>query len=134
MRFAKWVLIASLWAGQSFAWQSEVIIVARRILSEVKSTHYTHTTSINERTGKYDTDCSGFAKYVLDKSSRPAAEELERLVPGKRPLAKEFVKIFETHGRSWQSIHYVKNLQLGEHAFQERVPDPGDRCFEFGPR
>jgi hypothetical protein len=47
-----------------------------RMLSAMRTTLYSHETRIDEATGRYDFDCSGFVGYALARTRRAAYDEL----------------------------------------------------------
>jgi cell wall-associated NlpC family hydrolase len=66
-------------------------IEARRELAAMQTSHYQHRTDVDEQTGSFDFDCSGFVDYALGRalpadlaalpvstSSRPLAADIER--------------------------------------------------------
>ena len=75
---------------------SKLADVASDSIAEVVETQYTHTVSIDDSTGVYDCDCSGFVEHLL---SRVALRHLVYLrdsrTTGKtRPLARDFYDFF----------------------------------------
>lgn len=70
---------------------------ANRELSLMRSSTYVHKTSVDEASGRFDFDCSGFISYALAHSSRAAYREL-RGFAHHRPLAKDFVAVASNPG------------------------------------
>ncbi len=66
---------------------------ASRIFSSAHSTTYQHRTSVDEATGAFDVDCSGFVGYVLARVAPDARSELKAATE-KRPRAKDFTDFF----------------------------------------
>ncbi len=103
---------------------SPVFDESKRILQEVKVTSYQHQTDIDESTGTYQTDCSGFAAYVLKKAALDSLSQLEEALrqnfspAPKRPLAKHFVWFFSRIAalgeKNWQEVTLVRDLQEGD--------------------
>src|SRR4051812_8581746 len=60
-------------------------IEARRELAAMQTSHYQHPTDIDEETGSFDFDCSGFVDYALRRVLPEALAALP--VTKKRPLA-----------------------------------------------
>ena len=85
-----------------------------RMLSAMRTTLYAHETKIDEATGHYELDCSGFVGYALARSRREAYDEL-RTATVKRPLAKHFVEFFQ-HGehKAWKAIPRALDLAPGD--------------------
>ena len=70
-----------------------VLAEASRIVSSARSTTYQHHTSVDEATGSFDVDCSGFVGYVLGRVASDARSELQATT-AKRPRAKDFTEFF----------------------------------------
>lgn len=62
---------------------------ATRELAATVSSEYNHTTYVNEATGTYNYDCSGFVGYALRRLSLPAWNDVPR-GSRSRPLAEDF--------------------------------------------
>ena len=76
---------------------------AERQLGGVKQSSYSHVTRVDEVAGVYDYDCSGFIVYTLSRSV-PAVLEAVPAPPGKRPLARDFLKAFSTASKRWTPV------------------------------
>lgn len=63
---------------------------ARRILRAAKTTGYSHTTTIDETSGTFLVDCSGFVDYALANVLPDAFGDLQSATVN-RPVAKSFV-------------------------------------------
>ena len=66
---------------------------AFRELTAMKSSTYSHTTTVDESTGQFDFDCSGFVGYDLSRSLPDALATLSAATTA-RPLAKDFEEFF----------------------------------------
>lgn len=66
-----------------------VLAVARGILADTKSTFYDHVSFIDESTGAFDLDCSGFTNFVIQQASSGAYETLVGATTP-RPLARGY--------------------------------------------
>ncbi len=66
-----------------------VLDEASAIVSGAKQTTYSHTTYIDESTGTYDVDCSGFTNFVIQQASSGAYETLVGATTP-RPLARGY--------------------------------------------
>jgi hypothetical protein len=84
-----------------------------RMLSAMRTTLYSHETRIDEATGRYDFDCSGFVGYALARTRRAAYDEL-RAATVKRPLAKHFVEFFQTSHEHWRTVRRAIDLAPGD--------------------
>lgn len=91
---------------------------AKRELAAMKQSTYTHTTSVDEPSGRFDYDCSGFVDYAL---GRVLPDALATLVAAtvKRPVASSFESFFASiatggaKGR-WQRVARVQDLVPGD--------------------
>ena len=90
---------------------------AARELSVVRASTYAHRTRVDEAAGVFDYDCSGFVVYALRKVAPGALEPLRVHASG-RPLARDFVALFETEDGSaiapWHAIRRVAELARGD--------------------
>jgi len=91
---------------------------ARRILANVKTTHYSHRTEVDETAGHYDLDCSGLATLIL-KNVAPAQLRTVRHAEGKsRPRAFEFYEAFATAPTNatsgWLRVQRVLDARPGD--------------------
>ena len=59
---------------------------AERELARMTSSYYTHTTYVDEKSGTYNYDCSGFVGYALTRAVPVAFNALQH----KRPVAADF--------------------------------------------
>jgi hypothetical protein len=89
---------------------------AKRELGAMRSTSYSHATIVDESTGVFDFDCSGFVDYALARAVPDAYRDLvARTV--KRPVAASFVTFFQSLavpiGR-WRSVVRVRDLAQGD--------------------
>jgi hypothetical protein len=94
-----------------------VLDEALAIVGSAKSTTYTHTTFIDESTGTYDVDCSGFTNFVLQQVDAPAfATLVEYSSP--RPYAAEYARFYAalpTAGTgSWHPVVTPMELVPGD--------------------
>jgi hypothetical protein len=90
---------------------------AERELSNMRSSRYQHTTRVDEEAGDYRYDCSGFIDYALERVAPEAFAALPHR-PGKRPLAQDFVQLFEDLGaggkpKRWRAVASPAALRPG---------------------
>lgn len=86
---------------------------ARRILRAVKTTEYSHTTAIDESSGTFKLDCSGFVDYALANVLPDAFAELQQAtVP--RPVAKSFVDFVSAPTGRWKRVMNASTLVPGD--------------------
>lgn len=95
--------------------ERDVLGSAMLVFGSMKSTAYTHKTTIEAHAGKFEFDCSGFVGYVLAQSQPRALAEL-RMATKKRPLAKHFVTFFQNlpEQSAWRKIERAEDLAPGD--------------------
>ena len=91
---------------------------ASRQLAAMRTSSYEHHTSIDEASGRFVYDCSGFVDYSLSNVAPEAFAEL-RQATVKRPLAKHFVTFFSSSLSSagtghWRRVPHMLDLQPGD--------------------
>jgi hypothetical protein len=93
---------------------------AEYILSIKKESRYQHTTHVNETSGIYDFDCSGFIDYVLQQIS-PASLAVIKYLPNRlnRPRAQDYYYHFAKlgsgdDGNGWYGILRPLDLVPGD--------------------
>lgn len=79
-------------AGTGF---TVLLAEANRELARMRSSTYTHTTSVDEQAGTFDYDCSGFIDYALARVL-PDAYATLRAATTVRPVASSYESFFET--------------------------------------
>ncbi len=94
-----------------------VLDEASAIVSGAKQTTYSHTTYIDESTGTYDVDCSGFTNFVIQQADSAAFTELVAAT-APRPLAAEYARFFvalpAAGSGSWHQVTVAMNLVPGD--------------------
>ena len=131
------VILASVLArgGEAVAEQTpaeRVIVEARRILGNAKTSRYSHKTSVDEENGSYALDCSGLASWILKR----VAPEQFASVPknGKsHPRAVEFHTAFaaaptgEKGAKGWRRIEKLMDARPGDIlVWRKEEIKPGD--------
>lgn len=106
---------------------------AVRILNGIQTTVYQHKTEIDEKTGVYRCDCSGFVGYVLNRTTAkddPAGPLGDKK---NRPLAMDYAKFFEKATTKnggdgqWQQIAKLADARPGDViAWRHETPKPGN--------
>jgi hypothetical protein len=87
----------------------------RRVMSAAKTTRYSHVFEIDEQTGIFAFDCSGFVDYALSRSAPSALAALPRSPPKHmRPRAEDFVKGVTSGASPWKSVGRVNDLEPGD--------------------
>jgi len=93
-----------------------LVAEARRMISEFKTTRYTHKTHIDPERGICEVDCSGFLVVIL----KQVAPEHLKLIPTKhqRPLAEDFYNAITAPDgqapRAWRRIDRVEDAKPGD--------------------
>jgi hypothetical protein len=106
--------------------ERDVLGSAMHVFGSMKSTAYTHKTTIDAPSGKFEFDCSGFVGYVLAQSQPRALAEL-RMATKKRPLAKHFVTFFQNlpAESAWRKIATTSDCRASSapsNAWSQRAP------------
>jgi hypothetical protein len=84
----------------------------------MKSTAYRHKVRVDEATGLFEFDCSGFVDYAI-RNTLPDAFEVLRQVGGRRPMARAYVELLnaipsgQTRGR-WLHLPGPDSLHEGD--------------------
>ena len=99
---------------------------AARELSDMRSTDYTHEVAVDESSGTFDYDCSGFLDYALIRVLPEHFRELEAATET-RPRAQDYVTYFTGDQFSlpadWSQVAHVADLQPGDIVSWLAVPD-----------
>lgn len=96
--------------------KDDLVGEAKRELSAKRSTRYRHRTTVDEPTGRFEFDCSGFVVYAL---SRVRADALAAIPPGPRGRARaeDFVRYFEglaPSEASWSAVRRGVDVAPGD--------------------
>jgi hypothetical protein len=96
---------------------AELLGEVQRELSAMKTTHYQHTTAVDESIGKFFYDCSGMVDYALNRALPRDALALPTST-SKRPLAGDIERYLRSAaGQSvagWQAVSRVDQLGPGD--------------------
>lgn len=111
----------------------ELADAARRLLGDVRETHYQHRTHIDKATGVYDMDCSGFVDYLL-KQVAPEKFSQIPVEPGHvRPRAVMYFQFLSRLRQrpvpGWQAVNQLRDARRGDiiaWALQAPTREPGD--------
>jgi hypothetical protein len=99
---------------------------AQRIVDHVQVTEYQHHTEIDEATGTYRTDCSGFASYVLQRVAPAHLAMIPKEPDHAHPRAFKYHAFFsslEADQAGWHAIRHLVNVRRGD-IVAWRHPDP----------
>ncbi len=87
---------------------------ARRVLSNVKTTSYSHTTHVDASQGLYEVDCSGFVDLLFKSVSPKQLKDLKARHSHKRPLADDYEQAFEEAPAKPSSAGWQHIAQIGD--------------------
>jgi hypothetical protein len=112
---------------------SPLLARAYRMLAGLKSTTYQHVTDIDEQTGEYYCDCSGFVSYLLRKEMPAHYAAVPFPAPFRHPRAVEFHDAFAaappeaTPGQKWMRIVRLADARPGDVVAWRKatIPDQG---------
>ncbi|WP_156815487.1 hypothetical protein [Pseudanabaena sp. PCC 6802] len=100
---------------------------AERQLSLMRTSHYQHRTDIDDTTGRFNYDCSGFLDYTLQRVLPAAYAELPiSKRSSKRPLAQDFHAMFARFAKrstNWERVRKVDLIQAGDIVAWLRPPE-----------
>lgn len=129
--------------ADALAGESRVMAVIRRIEQSLRYSSYSHATRVNEKTGSYEFDCSGFTAWVLRRSAPRAYAALLQWSPSKRPVARDFYFWAASgkpngKGRAWINVGRVQDAQPGDviawiRPAEVRSPHTGHVAFIVEP-
>jgi hypothetical protein len=89
---------------------------AHRILTAAKRSTYEHVTYVDESSGTFDFDCSGFVDYALARAVPEAFTALTAATV-KRPLAESYVTFFgklPSSSKAWAAVSRASDLAAGD--------------------
>src|SRR5271166_156571 len=90
----------------------------RRIVDNVRYTDYRHHTEVDESTGTYIMDCSGFVSYVLERVAPALLAMIRKEVDQPRLRAFEFYEYFSTlkpqQSDGWHRIRRLPDVRRGD--------------------
>ena len=112
---------------------SPLLARAYRMLAALKSTTYQHVTDIDEGTGEYYCDCSGFVSYLLRKEMPAQYAAVRFPKPFRHPRAVEFHDAFaaapteRVEGKKWMRIVRLAEARAGDVAAWRKatIPEQG---------
>jgi hypothetical protein len=106
--------------AQSYDSSSSLLLSeGERELSLMRTSFYQHQTDVDEASGRFNYDCSGFLDYALQKVSPLAYAQLPISKPkSRRPLAQDFYNLFSSRSTKssshWQHIRKLNNVHAGD--------------------
>jgi hypothetical protein len=91
---------------------------ALRILENTQHTNYQNDLYIDEATGTYDVDCSGFVSYILGRVAPVHLNLIPIVGPESRLLAQDYYDFFSTlpteTTNGWRQILYLPDARRGD--------------------
>jgi hypothetical protein len=91
---------------------------ALRVLANTRHTHYQHTIYIDEATGTYDLDCSGFVSYLLGNVAPRHLGSITKPDTRMRLLAVDYCRFFAalsaTAIAGWQAVDRLSDAARGD--------------------
>lgn len=92
---------------------------AVRELSILKTSTYSHTTYVDETTGRFDFDCSGFVGYALSRALPDRLSAVKTFTAVSRPLAKDYESFFAALPTAattagWTRVARAADLRAGD--------------------
>ena len=123
------LVLTSVFAATAFS--SELIATeAGTILSAIKDTDYSHKSFIDEKTGVYISDCSGFLSYIIARTRPQALEEVKISEGHKSRRAVNFYDTIVRAGKEnvpcWTRIFRLEDAEPGDIMVWVNPPDSGD--------
>ncbi|MFH0939753.1 MAG: hypothetical protein V1899_10830 [Planctomycetota bacterium] len=98
-----------------------VVVEARRILVNVKTTAYSHKIKVDEQTGHYELDCSALAALILRAVAPEALKAIAISEKKSRPHALQFYQAFadaptdnDDGGGHWRQIQRLLDARTGD--------------------
>lgn len=97
-----------------------IVAELHRMLANLRSTEYAHTTRVAEAKGEYVFDCSGLACYVLRRQLPEHYRNIPVAKNRKRPLAVDFYQCFaaaptdEAGRNGWRRIARLADARPGD--------------------
>ena len=87
---------------------------AERELAALRTSRYAHHTHVDEASGVFDFDCSGFVGYALSRISPDALRVIAERTQRPRPLAKHFEAALAAPEAPWHAVNRVDDVRPGD--------------------
>ena len=99
---------------------------AQEVLTQIKTTSYSHKSVIDAANGSFATDSSGLLDYVLQSVSQPLLSEIKPSGKESRPFAQDYFTAFHAspttkptaeltaNGVGWERINKVADARPGD--------------------
>ncbi len=92
---------------------------ALRVLSQVRNTRYTGSYTVDEETGRFELNCSGFLSLLLYEVNPSALATVDRSGKHYRPRAEDFHRSIlragpKGDGTGWLQVERVSDLRPGD--------------------
>ena len=96
----------------------QVAAEARRIVKTLEHTKYQHKTEIDEATGTFNVDCSGFVSYVLQRVTPERYAEIPKEAKQNRPRAFKYYEFFAAlsvgPSDGWRRLPHLWDCKRGD--------------------
>ncbi len=99
--------------GSTLTPAGRMLAEANRMLSAVRHTRYAHHSFVDEATGTFELDCSGFVDYVAQHAVTSGYGELV-LATKPRPVAASWVQLASAPRTHWSPVANVGALVPGD--------------------
>ena len=121
-----WVVLAQKAVSQPASVQpaspetERIFTEAQRILANTKETTYSHTTQVDESKGKYDLDCTGLCRYILQRVLSAHLAAIVKWGGRDAPRAVEFCDFFQSRpkegddGSGWICVERLMDARPGD--------------------
>jgi hypothetical protein len=98
---------------------SRIVYQAKHLLSNLKLTHYSHNTNVNENSGLYILDCSALACYILSRAAPASLASVPVDPTHRHAQAKNFYDTFSNAPTNsaksgWQRIIRLMDAEPGD--------------------
>ncbi|UCG67214.1 MAG: hypothetical protein JSW12_09610 [Deltaproteobacteria bacterium] len=108
---------------------SRILYQAKQILSNLKSTHYSHKTDVNENSGSYILDCSALVCYILGRAAPGSLASIPVDPTHRHARAKNFYDTFSnapttSAKNGWQRIVRLMDAEPGDLIAWRKDPVP----------
>ena len=113
---------------------SPVADEAHRIHANIRETWYSHKTVVDEGTGRYGVDCSGFATLILKHAAPRQLAAVPHKDTRRRPLAYEFYEAFadapptaKESATGWLRVERLRDARPGDFIAWRKIHlEPGE--------
>ncbi len=99
--------------------RNAVVTLLARIQTRLQTSKYTHATRVDEKSGRYEFDCSGMASWILKRAAPKAHGAVLWRNKTQRPLARDFYRQIAASKSDkprygWQRVSRVSEARAGD--------------------